>query len=95
MESETLCRIVSDKLLLAHDLKVRPGPLLEVRHAISYFPPHGARQAYREPVPGRGITAAEVVLVSQKEAWKMRTADECAPPHPTRRPRKSRDPAPA
>ncbi|HWG31411.1 MAG TPA: hypothetical protein VN676_12715 [Steroidobacteraceae bacterium] len=94
LRPETRRRIVSHKLLLAHDLKERPGPLLEVRHAIGYF---------RRTGPGKHTVSLcraeasrlEVVRVSQKDAWKKRTADECAPPRPAREPRESRDPAPA
>lgn len=36
-ESQALRRMVADKRLLARDRKERPGPLMELRHAISYF----------------------------------------------------------
>jgi formate dehydrogenase major subunit len=45
--------------------------------------------------PEYKVTAVEVVLVSQKEAWKKRTADERSLPRAARKPRNSRDPAPA
>ena len=44
--------------------------------------------------PEYKVTAVEVVLVSQKEAWKKRTAEERSLPPPARKPRKSKDPAP-
>ncbi len=43
--------------------------------------------------PEYKVTAVEVVLVNQKDAWSKRTAEERALPKPTRRPR--RDTAPA
>jgi formate dehydrogenase major subunit len=39
--------------------------------------------------PEYKVTAVEVVLVSQKEAWKKRTADERSLPRPARKPRKN------
>lgn len=39
--------------------------------------------------PEYKVTAVEVVLVSQKGAWKKRTADERALPRPGRRSRQS------
>jgi formate dehydrogenase major subunit len=44
--------------------------------------------------PEYKVTAVEVVLVSQKEAWEKRTAEERSLPRPARKPRKSKDPAP-
>jgi formate dehydrogenase major subunit len=44
--------------------------------------------------PEYKVTAVEVVLVNQKDAWRKRTAEERALPRPARR-RRSRDPAPA
>ena len=43
--------------------------------------------------PEYKVTAVEVVLVNQKDAWRKRTAEERAMPRPARRRR--RDPAPA
>jgi len=43
--------------------------------------------------PEYKVTAVEVVLVNQKDAWQKRTAEERAMPRPPRR--KRRDPAPA
>jgi len=43
--------------------------------------------------PEYKVTAVEVVLVNQKEAWRKRTAQERAMPRPARR--RARDPAPA
>ncbi len=43
--------------------------------------------------PEYKVTAVEVVLVNQKDAWRQRTAEERALPKPARR--RSRDPAPA
>jgi formate dehydrogenase major subunit len=43
--------------------------------------------------PEYKVTAVEVVLVNQKDAWRKRTAEERAMPRPARR--RSRDPAPA
>jgi formate dehydrogenase major subunit len=43
--------------------------------------------------PEYKVTAVEVVMVSQKDAWRKRTAEERALPRPPRR--RSRDPAPA
>ena len=43
--------------------------------------------------PEYKVTAVEVVLVNQKDAWQKRTAEERAIPKPARR--RSRDPAPA
>ena len=43
--------------------------------------------------PEYKVTAVEVVLVNQKDAWRKRTAEERALPRPARR--RSRDPAPA
>ena len=43
--------------------------------------------------PEYKVTAVEVVLVNQKDAWRKRTAEERAAPRPARR--RSRDPAPA
>jgi len=43
--------------------------------------------------PEYKVTAVEVVLVNQKDAWRKRTAEERALPRPGRR--RSRDPAPA
>jgi formate dehydrogenase major subunit len=44
--------------------------------------------------PEYKVTAVEVVLVNQKDAWRRRAAEERALPRPVRR-RRSRDPAPA
>ena len=44
--------------------------------------------------PEYKVTAVEVVLVNQKDAWRKRTAEERAMPRPARR-RRRRDPAPA
>jgi formate dehydrogenase major subunit len=44
--------------------------------------------------PEYKVTAVEVVLVNQKDAWRKRTAEERAMPRPARR-RRARDPAPA
>jgi formate dehydrogenase major subunit len=43
--------------------------------------------------PEYKVTAVEVVLVNQKDAWRQRTAEERALPKPARR--RARDPAPA
>jgi formate dehydrogenase major subunit len=43
--------------------------------------------------PEYKVTAVEVVLVNQKDAWRKRTAEERAMPKPARR--RKRDPAPA
>jgi formate dehydrogenase major subunit len=43
--------------------------------------------------PEYKVTAVEVVLVNQKDAWAKRTAEERAMPRPARR--RKRDPAPA
>ena len=43
--------------------------------------------------PEYKVTAVEVVLVNQRDAWRKRTAEERAMPRPARR--RSRDPAPA
>ncbi len=43
--------------------------------------------------PEYKVTAVEVVLVNQKDAWRKRAAEERALPRPARR--RSRDPAPA
>jgi formate dehydrogenase major subunit len=43
--------------------------------------------------PEYKVTAVEVVLVNQKDAWRKRTAEERAMPRPARR--RTRDPAPA
>ena len=43
--------------------------------------------------PEYKVTAVEVVLVNQKDAWRKRTTEERAMPRPARR--RSRDPAPA
>ena len=43
--------------------------------------------------PEYKVTAVEVVLVNQKDAWQKRTAEERALPRPARQ--RSRDPAPA
>jgi formate dehydrogenase major subunit len=43
--------------------------------------------------PEYKVTAVEVVLVNQKDAWRKRTAEERALPRPARR--RTRDPAPA
>jgi formate dehydrogenase major subunit len=43
--------------------------------------------------PEYKVTAVEVVLVNQKDAWRRRTAEERSLPHPGRR--RKRDPAPA
>ena len=45
--------------------------------------------------PEYKVTAVEVVMVSQKEAWQKRAEDERSLPRVERKPRKSRDPAPA
>jgi predicted molibdopterin-dependent oxidoreductase YjgC len=42
--------------------------------------------------PEYKVTAVEVVLVNQKEAWQKRAEAERSLPHPRRR---TRDPAPA
>ena len=44
--------------------------------------------------PEYKVTAVEVVMVNQADAWRRRTAEERAMPKPARR-RRSRDPAPA
>jgi formate dehydrogenase major subunit len=45
--------------------------------------------------PEYKVTAVEVVLVNQKDAWQKRTAEERSLPRPERRPRKGRSPTPA
>jgi len=77
--------------------KIAPGVVYTTFH----FPETNANVVTTENsdwatnCPEYKVTAVEVVLVSQKEAWKKRTADERALPRGGRKPRKSRDPAPA
>ncbi|MGH8303428.1 MAG: molybdopterin oxidoreductase family protein, partial [Steroidobacteraceae bacterium] len=75
--------------------KIAPGVVYTTFH----FPETNANVVTTENsdwatnCPEYKVTAVEVVLVNQKDAWRKRTAEERAMPRPARRPK--RDPAPA
>jgi formate dehydrogenase major subunit len=76
--------------------KIAPGVVYTTFH----FPETNANVVTTENsdwatnCPEYKVTAVEVVLVNQKDAWKKRAAEERAAPRPARRPR-TQDPAPA
>jgi formate dehydrogenase major subunit len=77
-------------------LRIAPGVVYTTFH----FPETNANVVTTENsdwatnCPEYKVTAVEVVLVNQKDAWRKRTAEERSLPRPARR-RRSRDPAPA
>ncbi len=77
--------------------KIAPGVVYTTFH----FPETNANVVTTENsdwatnCPEYKVTAVEIVLVSQKDAWQKRAAEERSLPRPARKPRKSRDPAPA
>jgi formate dehydrogenase major subunit len=76
--------------------KIAPGVVYTTFH----FPETNANVVTTENsdwatnCPEYKVTAVEVVLVNQKDAWEKRTAAERAKPHPGRK-RRRQDPAPA
>ena len=77
--------------------KIAPGVVYTTFH----FPETNANVVTTENsdwatnCPEYKVTAVEVVLVNQKDAWQKRAEDERSLPKPARKPRKSRDPATA
>ncbi len=78
--------------------KIAPGVVYTTFH----FPETNANVVTTENsdwatnCPEYKVTAVEIVLVSQKDAWEKRAAEERSLPHPApRKTRKRRDPAPA